>query len=97
MKAAITSLFVVAAIVLVAGCASTNTNQEKTIEPPNQQTYTVEMTSTGFSPNSISIKAGDTVTFVNKDTTQHWPASAMHPTHSIYPEGGGCIQRPRIW
>ena len=29
--------------------------------------------------------------FVNKDTAQHWPASAVHPTHVVYPESGGCI------
>ena len=52
---------------------------------------TVEMSSTGFSPNSLTVKAGDTVTFVNKDTNQHWPASAVHPTHTVYPESGGCI------
>lgn len=52
---------------------------------------TVEITSTGFSPSSLTIKAGDTVTFANKDSSLHWPASAVHPTHSVYSESGGCI------
>lgn len=52
---------------------------------------TVEITSTVFSPISMTIKAGDTLTFVNKDSSFHWPASAVHPTHSVYPESGGCI------
>ena len=46
---------------------------------------TIEMTSSGFSPSTVNVKAGDKVTFMNKDTNQHWPASAVHPTHKAYP------------
>lgn len=46
---------------------------------------TVQMTSSGFSPSEIKIKAGDTVDFVNKDSKSHWPASAVHPAHQCYP------------
>jgi plastocyanin len=45
----------------------------------------IEMTSSGFSPKTLNISKGDTVTWINKDTTPHWPASAMHPTHTVYP------------
>ena len=31
------------------------------------------------------------VTFINKDSVPHWPASGEHPTHQDYPEEGGCI------
>ncbi len=51
---------------------------------------TVEITAAGFSPSALAIKAGGTVAFVNKDAAQHWPASAVHPTHAVYPETGGC-------
>ncbi len=51
----------------------------------------VEITSQGFSPNTLTINVGDTVTWINKDDSKHWPASAMHPTHTVYPETGGCI------
>ena len=37
------------------------------------------------------IKTGDTVKWINNDTAPHWPASAAHPTHTVYPELGGCI------
>ena len=47
--------------------------------------HTVEINSDGFSPSSLTIRAGDTVTFVNNDTTQHWPASDVHPTHTLCP------------
>ena len=52
---------------------------------------TVEITKSGFSPKVTTVKVGQTVTFVNKDTSPHWPASANHPTHTEYPEEGGCI------
>src|SRR3989338_8255859 len=45
----------------------------------------IGITSNGFSPKVLSVKAGDVVTFVNKDSSGHWPASAMHPTHTVYP------------
>jgi len=50
-----------------------------------QNEKVVEITSEGFSPSTLTISAGDTVTFVNKDAKNHWPASAMHPTHTVYP------------
>ena len=51
----------------------------------------VEITSDGFNPSTMNIKAGDSVIWVNKDSAEHWPASAQHPTHNAYPEPGGCI------
>ena len=47
--------------------------------------HQVEMTAGGFVPRTLSVKKGDTVTFVNKDTNKHWPASANHPSHTVYP------------
>jgi plastocyanin len=49
------------------------------------KTYEVQMTSAGFSPNTLTVKKGDTVKFINNDTANHWPASAPHPTHTDYP------------
>lgn len=47
---------------------------------------TVNMSDTGFSPNTITVKKGQTVEFVNTGKDFHWPASDLHPTHEIYPE-----------
>lgn len=33
--------------------------------------------------NSLNIKIGDKVNFINNDSAPHWPASGMHPTHLI--------------
>jgi len=55
------------------------------------QTYTIEISSAGFSPSSLTINVRDIVVFVAVDGSNRWPASAVHPTHIVYPEGGGCI------
>ena len=39
----------------------------------------------GFSPSTITIKKGTEVTFLNESDKDFWPASAMHPTHTVYP------------
>src|SRR3989344_901625 len=45
----------------------------------------VRMTADGFVPEEIEVHAGDTVTFLNEDAREHWPASNLHPTHTAYP------------
>ncbi|OGG60361.1 hypothetical protein A3C89_03855 [Candidatus Kaiserbacteria bacterium RIFCSPHIGHO2_02_FULL_50_50] len=50
-----------------------------------QTTHTVLYTAEGFSPKELSVKAGDTVVWRNMSTTDMWPATAMHPTHTVYP------------
>jgi len=45
----------------------------------------------GFVPEKLSVKAGTTVVFQNAGVKPHWPASNFHPTHTLYPEPGGCI------
>lgn len=47
--------------------------------------YVVEITDAGYSPNKVTIKPGDTVKWVNKSSSGNWPASAKHPTHTVYP------------
>ena len=53
-----------------------------------RMTATIEITSTEFKPNAVTIKKGGNVTWVNKDNNAHWPASARHPTHTVYPGSG---------
>ena len=81
-------------VVFVSGCTQYGGQQTQPItptQPTSTAENTVEITSSGFRPNTLTINAGDTLTFVNKDTNPHWPASAVHPTHTAYPESGGCI------
>lgn len=49
-------------------------------------TFTVQMTDTGFDPDQLEIVAGDTVVFENAGRSDHWPASNVHPTHELYPD-----------
>ncbi|MAZ67156.1 hypothetical protein CL652_00035 [bacterium] len=46
----------------------------------------VEYTDGGFSPASVTINKGETVRFVNNSSQPLWVSSAVHPTHSVYPE-----------
>jgi plastocyanin len=46
---------------------------------------TIQMSGTGFSPSSLSVKKGDKVKFMNVGSKDIWPATAIHPTHEVYP------------
>lgn len=53
----------------------------------------ISFTDNGYSPTSVTIKKGQTVRFVNNATVETWPASANHPSHTVYPEktAGDCL------
>jgi len=58
-------------------------------QPPASQTPVVKenvvtYTDSGYSPNALTIKQGETVTFKNQSSRSMWPASAVHPTHTVY-------------
>jgi len=77
----------------VAGCvqspaATPTATPATTPTASTPTTHTIEITASGFSPNSLVVKAGNTVRWVNKADAASWPASAMHPTHRIYPGSG---------
>ncbi len=54
------------------------------------QVITIAYTDSGFVPNLVTIKVGDTVTFKNGSSEPFWPASNPHPVHTGYPTIGGC-------
>lgn len=45
---------------------------------------TVTYTDTGFSPTSVTVSKGGTVTWVNQSGHAMWVASGIHPTHTVY-------------
>jgi len=53
--------------------------------------WRIKITSDGFNPRALKIKRGNTVIWTNGTSRPSWPASAIHPTHSLYPQKGGCI------
>lgn len=52
----------------------------------NSERIVVTYTDSGFVPKEINIAKGQTVTWVNESKRSMWVASAMHPTHTAYPE-----------
>ncbi len=83
--------------------SSSQPSQETSQQPTGQGTlqgevisqHTVEITKPGFSPDILTIKLGDKVTFVNRDVVPHWPASAVHPTHCEY-KGCGVFDAKKV-
>lgn len=61
-----------------------------------QEQNTITLTSSGFSPGTLTIKAKTTVTWVNKSGTEAIVNSSPHPSHTDYsplnlgafPDGG---------
>jgi len=49
---------------------------------PPVATAEISMTSSGFSPATLTVTKGTKVTFKNNDTKSRWPASDPHPTHT---------------
>jgi len=58
-----------------------NERVEEVVETGN----IITLTESGFSPSPLTIKVGESVKFVNNSENDFWPASAMHPTHKVYP------------
>lgn len=50
-----------------------------------QSANTVTLTANGFSPATITVKKGDTVTFTNKSGADAQINSDPHPIHNLYP------------
>ena len=85
-------------ILVIAGGAWWYTAKAPTVPPPQAnsdqgipdngvvapKTVTVLYGTDGFSPSEVTIKQGDTVTFVNNGGDEMWVASAPHPAHTGY-------------
>jgi plastocyanin len=66
-------------------CNSQCTGYDTTycVRPP--KTFEVSIANNGYSPQTVTIRAGDTVRWTNKGSNDNWPASDNHPTHLLYP------------
>ena len=51
----------------------------------------VNVSSSGFSPDFLTVEKGSIVVWGVQDDGSYWPASNFHPTHEAYPGGKGCI------
>lgn len=57
----------------------------ETVTPVPTPLRVIVANDAGFSPSSLTVKAGETATFKNESLQPAWPASAIHPTHTVYP------------
>lgn len=48
----------------------------------NKNNVIIEYSAQGFSPNSITVKSGTTVKWINKGSDPMWVASNPHPIHT---------------
>lgn len=67
---------------------STATN---TASAPAPAAATITYTDSGFSPSTLTVAKGTTVTFKNDSSSSFYPASDPHPLHNGYPTTGGCV------
>lgn len=58
----------------------------ETPQTPPEPAPIVIYTETGFEPTTVTIKKGQSVSFKNKSGRAMWVASALHPSHAVYPE-----------
>jgi plastocyanin len=49
---------------------------------------TITFDGENYTPRTVTISNGDAVEWVNKSQKDFWPASNLHPTHSLYPDSG---------
>lgn len=61
------------------------TSSEATDGAMVKEEVSINITADGFAPKDITIKVGDTVTWMNSDVSLHNVNSVPHPTHTTYP------------
>ena len=64
--------------------ASTTSETPVTTAPAAPQMVTVTYDGKTYSPSTVTIQVGDTVTFKNASGKNMWVASDEHPTHTEY-------------
>mgnify|MGYP001564967250 CR=1 FL=1 len=61
------------------------------VKPVSVASVKVRITANGFEPREVKIQKGGSIVWINESGNASWPASAVHPTHDVYPQKGGCI------
>lgn len=55
-------------------------------EAIQKEDMVIRVTKEGFIPESVTVKKGEKVVWLNESSQFSWPASDVHPTHQIYLE-----------
>lgn len=69
------------AVINSTGAGDTSSTTPGSVAPLTQ---TIHYTASGFTPASVTVANGGTVTWVNDSTGPMWVASDAHPTHTDY-------------
>ena len=81
MKPSYIVIGIVIAVVVLGGIFLFQSDNNSQTPSLGMVTYTDE----GYSPKELMVKKGDNVTFNNESSHPMWTASAVHPTHTVYP------------
>ena len=79
------SVFLLAGCTQQSGAVVAPQSGSETGSGPAAFSATIRITETGYSPQSVTIAKGGTVTWINDSDRPDWPATAQHPTHEKYP------------
>lgn len=74
---------IVFAVLILSGCSGPAASTNSASITPS---VLVHMPTSGFNPETLTVKQGTKVCFQNDDSEARWPASNIHPTHEIYSE-----------
>ena len=78
-------VFFIALFSVVEGCNSYKSPTAPSVTTTGPSGATITITPTGLSPSSVTIKSGQSVTFVNNDTVMHNIVSGPVPSYSDCP------------
>jgi plastocyanin len=70
---------------LISACGGSSSTPSPTPAPGGGSGATVTITSAEVNPSQVTISVGQTVTFVNNDSTSHDIESDPHPAHTDCP------------
>lgn len=75
-------IIIIGAVFLLTGRGD---NESANLAETQKGEAVITFTDSGYSPNEVTIKKGERVTFINDSSVAMWPATAIHPTHRVYP------------
>lgn len=79
-------LLIAAAVLVLAGAGYYWYSTQEAQRPAGEVAVEISYTENGYEPAEVTIQKGQAVKWTNDSQVEMWPASAVHPTHSIYPQ-----------
>jgi len=78
-------VFIFVLLLSVSVNALGNKETSKSCPKAGKAVKTMTMKNQSYNPETLTIQRCTKVVFKNQDNVSYWPASNLHPTHSIYP------------